>query len=438
MGGPSIVNTIRRRTPAGSDSDIPEGFSLYRTEASEDSYQGVEILLPIALQWRLVEERRRLARAREEDRRVSTLERLRADRDGTRAAVPRAAQLHAGLDDRLSFIKQFEHGVARRDRKRRHPVLRAEEVLRVLAKTATVRSKDEQRRELELMEKVKSLGALRDVANPARHPERWARVVASLRASHPHFLDVTDFVVEHVALSMSSRGPLWIPPIHIWGPPGIGKSHYANDLATALGAPLRRQSMENAQTTSLLLGTERHWSTACPGAVFEEIVLGRYANPVFLIDELDKAPANSAYDPLKPLHSLLEPFTAATARDAALDITFDASLAIYIAASNDPNRIPESLRSRFTEFEIPLPRGAHAIQIAQVVAARTVEKLSVPGFLPPEPRLAYRLAHLTPRAIRKAVQGAVARAIVNDRMYLKTSDLPADVLDEDGPKVVLH
>ncbi|MES1265544.1 MAG: hypothetical protein ABUU24_07820, partial [Variovorax sp.] len=87
---------------------------------------------------------------------------------------------------------------------------------------------------------------------------------------------------------------------------------------------------------------------------------------------------------------------------------------------------------------IPPPRGAHAIQIAQVVVARTIENLSVPGFLPPEPRLANRLAHLTPRAIRKAVQGAVARAVVNDRRYLKASDLPADVLDEDGPKVVLH
>ncbi|MDR6861439.1 AAA family ATPase [Variovorax guangxiensis] len=411
---------------------------MYRTEASEDSYQGVELLLPIALQWRLVEERRRLARAREEDRRVSTPERLRADRDATRPAVARTAQLPAGPDDQLSFIKQFERGVARRERKRRHPVLKAEEVLRVLAKTATVRNRDEHKRELELMEKVKSLGALRDVANPARHPERWARTVASLRASHPHFLVVTDFVVEHVALSMSSRGPLWIPPIHIWGPPGIGKSHYANDLALALGAPLRRQSMENAQTTSLLLGTERHWSTACPGAVFDEIVLGRFANPIFLIDELDKAPTSSTYDPLRPLHSLLEPLTASTIRDAALDITFDASLAIYIAASNDPTKIPESLRSRFSEFEIPVPRGEQALQVAQVVATRTVEKLSVPDFLPPEPRLAYQLAHLTPRAIRKAIQRAVARAIVNDRRYLKPSDLPADVLDDDEAKIVLH
>ena len=62
MGGPPIVNAIRHGT--AGDCDDFEGFSLYRAEATQDSYQGVEILLPTALQWRLVEERRALARTR--------------------------------------------------------------------------------------------------------------------------------------------------------------------------------------------------------------------------------------------------------------------------------------------------------------------------------------------------------------------------------------
>lgn len=431
------MNTLRRGTTLRGDPENPEGFSLFRIEAIHDACEGVEILLPIALCWHMFEERRDRARVRDEERCFTALERTR-EREALRSALTSAARPLGELENQLAFVEKFERGVVRRNRSRRHPVLRAEEVLRVIAKIAAGRNKEDQKRELELMEKVKALGALREVVNPARHPDRWVQAVASLRASHPHFLAVTDFVAEHVALSASSKKPLSIPPLHIWGAPGIGKSHYANDLALALGAPLRRHSMENAQTTSLLLGTERHWSTATPGVVFDQIVLGRYANPVFLIDELDKAPSNSGYDPLRPLHSLLEPLTAATVRDAALDITFDASLAIYVAASNDPQKIPESLRSRFSEFEIPIPRGEQALQIAQIVAARTVEKLSVPDFLPPEPRLAYRLAHLTPRAIRKAVQVAVARAIVNDRRYLKASDLPVDALDDDTPNVVLH
>jgi len=167
-------------------------------------------------------------------------------------------------------------------------------------------------------------------------------------------------------------------------------------------------------------------------------VLGRYANPVFLIDEIDKAPAHSSYDPLAPLHSLLEPFTASTVRDAGLDITFDARLVIYVAASNNPHKVPESLRSRFSEFEIRRPRGEHALQIAQVVVRSTLERLSVPNFVMPEARMASKLAHLDPRAIRKAVQSAVARAVLNERRHLKMSDFSTDDLDEDESPQVLH
>jgi ATP-dependent Lon protease len=130
--------------------------------------------------------------------------------------------------------------------------------------------------------------------------------------------------------------------------------------------------------------------------------------------------------------------TAATARDASLDITFDASLAIYVAASNDPQKIPDSLRSRMTEFEILPPRGEHALRIARVVATRAVEKLSIPGFDPPPARVAHKLAHLSPRAIVRATQLAVAHALVNERLYLRASDIPIDPLDQDGPKVLLH
>ena len=412
------------------------GFALYRTEPSQEAFESVELLLPTSLRWRLLEERRLLSQARAEERLLAAAEeRARWDRE--RVSRPIAPQL-SEEEVRLRFIKAFERGVARRDPARRHPVLEANEILRVVVKIGTVRNKDDHKRELELIEKVKGRGALREIANPVRNSARWNRALSDLRSNHPHFLAVTNFVAEHVALSACSKRPLVIPAIHLWGPPGIGKSHYANDLAIALGAPLRRHSMENAQTTALLLGTERHWSTATPGIIFDQIVLGQYANPIFLIDELDKAPKNSGYDPITPLHSLMEPFTAATVRDAALDITFDASLAIYVATSNDPKKIPESLRSRLTEFEILPPRGDAALQVARVVASRTVEQLSIPGFNSPEPRVAHKLAHLAPRAIRRAVEVAVARALVNDRLYLKVSDLPDDDLDDGAPRGVLH
>ncbi|WP_088955065.1 AAA family ATPase [Variovorax sp. HW608] len=338
----------------------------------------------------------------------------------------------------IAFVTAFERGVLRRRRDRQHPVLRGEELLRVIGRIATLRDKDYQKRELELTKKLELAGALRRVANPAFRPQKWAKSLQYLREAHPHFAEVTDFVARRVTLSIHGRQPLKIPPLHLWGDPGLGKTHYANDLAQALGAPIRRHSFENAQTTSLLLGTERHWSTATQGMIFQEIGLGTVANPVFLLDELDKAPRRSQYDPLAALHSLLEPTTASRVRDASLDIEFDASLAIYIGTSNDPSRVPESLRTRFREFRIEPPTGADALLAARVVATAAAQQLGIGGFAAPSPAISNRLAHLTAREIYQAVQDAVARAVDAGRLHLALRDLPAEVLDPDEASGTLH
>ena len=306
------------------------------------------------------------------------------------------------------------------------------------ARILTMRDKDYQKRELEVLEKLRSKGALRKVGNPGFARTHWAESLLHLRNAQPHFAMVTDFVAAQVALSLRSKRPLRVPPIHIWGVPGVGKTHYANDLAEALGVPIRMQSMENAQTTALLLGTERHWSSATFGIVFDQIVLGEVANPLFLIDELDKATRHGTYDPLAALHSLLEPLTAKSARDAAMDISFDASLAIYVATSNDPERIPQSLRSRFREFQISPPSGEQALHAARAVVAQATQRLGVKGFAAPDARIAHHLAHLTAREIHHAIQDAAARAVEAGRMHLTLSDLPADSIDEDGPRRLVH
>jgi ATP-dependent Lon protease len=389
------------------------------------------VLLPMILADGLREEvdAKRLQRIEEENARNRSAHHL--------PVKPAASAVSKPPEDEEVFARIFERGVRGRDPTKRHPVLTSKEVVRVSRKIASMRDRESQKREWEVLDKLMSKGALRSVANPVFAPSAWEKSLHALLQCHPHFRAVTDYVATQVALSRTSKKPLVIPPLHIWGPPGIGKSCYAHELATALGTPIRRQSMENAQTTALLLGSERHWSTAAPGIVFEAIALGEHANPIFLIDELDKAPKNSGYDPVAPLHSLLEPFTAQRARDAALDFEFDASLAIYIATSNDPAKVPDSLRSRFREFQILPPRGEDALQAARVVVAQAVAELGIPGFVPPEARWAHKLAHLTPREICHVVRDAVARALQSGRLHLMLDDLPRDE-GEEPPSRTLH
>ena len=411
-----------------ADDDIlPSGYAMYRTDPS-DSF-ALKMLLPTPLKNALYEQRRRDALAAE----------ARSEAEQSVRATPAPApSVWTTQCSQQALLAKFDREILDRKRTRFHVVLQGDELLRVAARVVTLRDRDYQKRELEVLDKLKKLGPLREIVNPGFAPKGWRQSLAYLRHAYPHFQSVTDFVAGQVALSVRSKNPLSIPPIHLWGAPGLGKTHYANDLARALGCPLRRQSMENAQTSALLLGTERHWSTATFGVVFDQILLGNFANPIFLIDELDKAPRNTQYDPLAPLHSLLEPSTAVAVRDAAMDITFDASLAIFVATSNDPGKVPESLLSRFREFQIQSPNGEQALRAARVISNSAISQLGIVGFKEPDFRIIKELAHLTAREITHAIRDAAARALQDGRLHLTLSDLAADTCESDVPRRLVH
>jgi ATP-dependent Lon protease len=144
------------------------------------------------------------------------------------------------------------------------------------------------------------------------------------------------------------------------GDPGIGKTRFSVELAHALGTVIRRLPFDNGQSGSSLLGSDKNWANTTYGAVFELVVLGQHANPVILLDEIDKASKRREGDALASLHTLLEPVTSQTVRDISVDFEFNASHVLWIATANDLTRVAPSLRSRFHEFWVEQPTGAQA------------------------------------------------------------------------------
>ena len=402
-----------------------------------------ELLLPTSIIASVQEEGVRRAqeqrRTEEGKREALTTKEAFEPADGQLIAKKRIFAKKQDAEAQASFIADFERPPEPCCPTEKFQVIRGQELLDAAGRVLATRDADHRKHEAEELQKIAARGNLREVANPARAPEQWAQSVECLREAHPHMWAVTDFVASRVAASLRSLRPLAIPPIHLSGPPGVGKTHYAKDLAEALGAPIRVQSMDNAQASALWLGTERHWGTAGCGIVFDEIVYGNFANPIFLIDEIDKAPRASQYDPVGPLHTLLEPVTACAVRDAGLDITFDASLAIYIATSNDSSKVPETLRTRFREFVILPPRGEDALRVAHAVASIAVKTLGISEFAAPERALSHKLAHFSAREIYQVVQDGAARAVQSGRLRLSVADLPADVVgDERASDPTLH
>jgi ATP-dependent Lon protease len=253
-----------------------------------------------------------------------------------------------------------------------------------------------------------------------------------------HFGHVVDFVRSQIKLRQASGQGIHIPPMMLAGSAGLGKTHFAQKLADALGAPMRIVRMDSDVTNAVFLGSDKKWGNTTMGVLMELVVLGDFANPVVVLDEIDKTRSDRNGDPLASLHSLLEPASACKVRDISLDFEFDASRIIWIATANFLPRLSTPLRSRFREFWIEQPTGLQAIRLATCMVATMVEKLAPDGFELPGRPIVVKVAHLTPREVYQAMEEAIASAITNGRLHLITSDLPADVSDEDGNSSHLH
>ena len=114
----------------------------------------------------------------------------------------------------------------------------------------------------------------------------------------------------------------------------------------------------------VLSGASSQWKGARPGKVFETLVDGQYANPVMVVDEIDKAGGEHAYDPLGALYSLLEHDTAGAFTDEFAEVPIDASQVIWVATANDGRAIPEPILNRMNVYEVQAPDRDAARHIA--------------------------------------------------------------------------
>jgi ATP-dependent Lon protease len=269
-------------------------------------------------------------------------------------------------------------------------------------------------------EKMLKAGGTRLAVKPGGVP-----AMERLYAALPNFAEALDDVKKQIALCASSPDALDLQPMLLLGEPGIGKTHFARRLSELVATGFGFVSMSSMTAGWVLSGSSSQWKNSKPGKVFETFLHGQYANPLMLVDEIDKVTGDPQYDPLGALYALLERDTAKAFIDEFVEIPIDASSVLWLATANDASRIPEPILNRMNVYEIDPPDHAGSLRIAQSIYSEIRNSHEWGRQFPEQPSdpVLDKLASMTPREMRRAILNGFGNAKLAGHDEIEPEDI---------------